>query len=117
VVDVMGDMGRHINPLEYIGLLGSVVLLVAGLLGLRRGSNVQFVAVCGLLLIWPIYAVALYATWVSPSNSFTFKGGVHGSVPAAMLVGASICSGIQLSASFRSQRKHQSPTESSTNSR
>jgi hypothetical protein len=107
--------GRHINPLEYIGLLGSVALLVAAVLGLRRGSNVQFVAACGLLLLWPIYAVLLYATWVSPSNSFTFKAAIHGSVPAAMLLGASICAGIQLTA--RNQRKHESPTGSSTKSR
>lgn len=93
--------GAPINPLEYIGLLGSVVLLVATLLGLRRHRNVRFVALCGLLLLWPFYALLMYATWLNPIGSFTFKAAIVGSLPAAMLLGASICAVMQLSKSSR----------------
>jgi hypothetical protein len=109
--------GAPLNPLEYIGLLGSLVLLIAAVLGFRRDSKIQSIAVCGLLLLWPFYAFLLYATWLKPSNSFTFKAAAVGSIPAAMLVGASICAGIQLNASKRTQRRHKSSTGSSTNPR
>jgi hypothetical protein len=92
--------GAPIHPLEYIGLLGSVVLLVAIVSRLRRYSNVQLIALCGLLLLWPFYALLMYATWLNPSGSFTFKAAIVGSVPAAMLLGASICAVIQLSKSW-----------------
>jgi hypothetical protein len=95
--------GAPTNPLEYIGLIGSVVLLVATFLGLRRHRTVQFIALCGLLLLWPVYALLMYATWLNPNPnvSFTFKAAIVGSVPAAMLLGASICAVMQLSKSWQ----------------
>jgi hypothetical protein len=93
--------GAPINPFEYIGLLGSVVLFAATVSGLRRHNNVHRIALCGLLLLWPFYALLMYATWLNPDGSFTFKTAIVDSVPAAMLLGASISSGIQFSASWR----------------
>jgi hypothetical protein len=87
-------LGAPINPLEIVGLLGSVVLLVATVSGLRRHSSAQRIALCGLLLLWPAYALLMYTTWLNPSASFTFKAAIVGSVPAAMLLGASIYAGI-----------------------
>jgi hypothetical protein len=96
--------GAPINPLEILGLLGSVVLLVAAVSGLRRHSSVQRTALCGLLLLWTAYAPLMYSTWLNPSASFTFKTAIVGSVPAAMLLGASIYAGIQFSASWHVRR-------------
>src|ERR1700676_883204 len=93
--------GAPINPLEYFGLLGSVVLFAATVSGLRRHNNVHRIALCGLLLLWPFYALLMYATWLNPDGSFTFKAAIFDSVPAAMLLGASISAGIQFSASWR----------------
>ncbi|MGC0777808.1 MAG: hypothetical protein WCD68_11420, partial [Candidatus Acidiferrum sp.] len=48
--------GAPLSPLEYIGLLGSAVLLVAAVVGLRKRRIVHFLALGGLLLLWPFYA-------------------------------------------------------------
>ena len=95
--------GAPINPLEYVGLLGSIVLLVATVLGLRRYSNVQLIVLCGLIMLWPIYALLMYTTWLNPSPnaSFTFKAAIVGSVPAAMLLVASVCAVMQLAKFWR----------------
>jgi hypothetical protein len=74
--------GAPINPLEYFGLLGSVVLLVATVSGLRRHCHVQRMALCGLLLLWPFYVLLMYATWRNPSGSFTLKAAIRSSVPS-----------------------------------
>jgi hypothetical protein len=97
-------LGVPINPLEIVGLLGSVVLLVSAVSGIRRRYGVERIALCGLLLLWPVYALLVYATWLNPNASFTFKAAIVDSVPAAMLLGASICAGIQFSASRRIRR-------------
>ena len=99
--------GARLTPLEYIGLLGSAVLLAAAVLALRKHRNVQFLALGGLLLLWPFYAVLMYATWLTPSASFTFRAATIGSVPAAMLLGATAYAGMQVSASWRTRRSPQ----------
>src|ERR1700741_1835715 len=89
--------GAPLSPVEYFGLLGSVVLLVAVVLNPRKHGKVQFVVLFGLLLLWPFYALLMYGTWLTHNVSFTFKSAIVRSVPAAMLLGASILAGIQVS--------------------
>ena len=93
--------GAPITPLEYVGLLGSVVLLVATFPGCQKLRYGQFIVLCGLSLLWPFYALLVYETWLNPSVWFTFHAAIVGSVPPAMLLGASICAAIQLSKSWR----------------
>jgi hypothetical protein len=90
--------GAPINPLEYVGLLGSIVLLVATVLGLKKYHNVQFIALFGLIMLWPIYGLLMYTTWLKsgPNSSFTFKAAIVGSVPVAMLLVASVSTVMQL---------------------
>jgi hypothetical protein len=99
--------GAPTSPLEYMGLFGSVVLLVAAVLGLRRRRNVHFLAVGGSLLLWPFYAVLMYETWLNPSASFTFKAAMAGSVPAAMLLAATVYAGVQAYASRQTSRSRE----------
>ncbi len=96
--------GVPLNPLEYVGLLGSAVLLTAAVLGLRKRRNAKFLASGGLLLLWPFYAILIYATWLTPSVSFTFRAATIGSVPAAMLLGSTVYAGMKVSASWRAHR-------------
>jgi hypothetical protein len=88
--------GARIKPVEYMALLGPVILFVAAMLGLRRNRSLRLIALAGLLLLWPFYASLMYETWLNPGVTFTFRAAIVGSLPASMLLVATLFVGVQL---------------------
>jgi hypothetical protein len=78
-----------------MAFLGPVILLVAAALALRKNRSVRLITLSGLLLLWPFYASLMYETWLNPGVSFTFTAAITGSVPALMLLVATLFVGVQ----------------------
>jgi hypothetical protein len=83
--------GAPTSPLEYVALLGAIVLLVAAVIAYWKPRLALVIAIGGLILLWMWYGPSLYMLFTNPPLSFRFATSwILPLTPIALLISCSI---------------------------